>query len=657
MGGAGTADLHSGPGGPRRVRQRARLFRRIGGAFHGGAAAAAGLVFALAVALFALLATNALPSIERFGFGFLTSGQWDLARNQFGAGPAIVGTLLTSGLALLFAVPVALGVALFSSEFAPQRLRLPLAYFVDLGAAIPSVVYGFWALEVLKPVMASSVEPELARLPGGHLLFSGPPLGLGILTAGVILGIMIVPTIAAFSRESLRSVSRQQREAALSLGATRWESTRMAVLGPAAPGIGAAIVLGLGRAIGETIAVALVIGGGTGFPTSLLSQGATIPSTLVNGFTDSFGLESSALYELCVILFALSLALNLGARLMMRPADATGRSKRGFLRRRHPLRLGRARTDRNPSPTLAVPPWWPAVLRRQSSRRLRRKVVYAVVVVLVVGALLVAAYPLASLVRTAVENGGTAVVRPSFYTSEPPPACGINQSACPIGGIGPAIEGTFVLLGVASLVGLPLGLFSGIFLSEYGRNRFGRVVQLTVDVMVGVPSILLGVFVFAVFLRFDPLDARTALSGGLALGFLMIPIVAKATTTALGTVPAAVRDSALALGFPRHRVTARVVLGSCRSALVTGNLVALMRAGGEAAAVIVTAGTSQFWVQGLRAPAATLATFIYFSLQNNASPNYTIDAWGAALVLLLIMAAISLAARATLRTETVPAAE
>jgi len=196
-------------------------------------------VLLLAAALVVLLATNAFASIERFGLGFLTSDQWDLGRNQFGAGPAIAGTLLTSALALVFAIPVGLGVALFSSEIAPPRLRTPLAYFVDLGTAIPSIVYGFWALQVLKPIMETSVQPALAHIPGTGFLFSGPPLGLGVLTAGTILGIMIVPTIAAFSREALRSVSRQQREAALSLGATRWEATRMAVLGPAAPGIGA----------------------------------------------------------------------------------------------------------------------------------------------------------------------------------------------------------------------------------------------------------------------------------------------------------------------------------------------------------------------------------------------------------------------------------
>jgi phosphate transport system permease protein len=636
------------PGPPPLPPPPLRRLRRLGWAARGLAGTAAFGLVALAAALGALLAVEAGPSISRFGPAFLTGSQWVPGRDLYGAVPAVTGTLLTSGLALVFAVPVALGVALLSTEFAPARWRGPLAYFVDLGAAIPSVVYGFWALEVLKPVMQSTVEPALGRWTGGRYLFSGPPLGLGILTAGVILGIMIVPTVAAFSREALRAVPRPQREAALSLGSTRWEAARLAVLGPAAPGIVGAIALGLGRALGETIAVALVIGASPGVPSSLFSQGSTIPTTLVAGLSGSFGLELSALYELALVLFVLSFAINLGARELLRRIEAAPPSA---------LPAGGRRILRPPPARFApggvgsAPSWWGSVRSAQPRRRTRRRAVEVVVVVLLVAALAVAAYPLVSLLRTAVENGGPAVVRPSFYTSGPPPACGVGQQPCPLGGIGPAIEGTFVLLGLGSLIGLPLGLLTGIYLSEYARRRVGRSVGAAVDALIGTPSILIGAFVLALFLRVDPLDARTALSGGLALGFLMAPIVAKATETALRTVPASVRDAALALGFPRHRVTGRVVLGSCRGALVTGILFAVMRAGGEAAAVLVTAGSSQFWLTSLRGPVAALAPFIFEALTVNASPNYTTDAWGAALVLLGIMAAIGLAARLVLRAE------
>lgn len=640
-----------------RVRRRARLLRGLGRLLRGGSTAAAAVVALLAVALAVLFATAALPSIQQIGPGFLTGRLWAPADGVYGALPAVVGTLITSALALVFAVPVALGVAVLASEFAPARLRGLLVYFVDLGAAIPSIVYGFWALAVLKPVMESTIEPALSRLSGGQYLFAGPPLGLGVLTASTILGIMIVPTIAAFSREALRAVPRQSREAALSLGGTRWEATRIAVLGPAAPGIVGAIVLGLGRAVGETIAVALVIGGGSGIPSTLLGQGATIPSTLVNGLTDSVGLQLSALYELALLLLLISFAINVGARWLLRRVGRPGPPRSllpSRVRGRGPLPQGLPPREVG---GMTPPAWWPKIAARQGILRARRRRVQALVVLLVLLALATAVYPLVSLVRVAVENGGPAVVQPSFYTSLPPAACGVNQTACPIGGIGPAIQGTFVLLALGSLVGLPLGFLAGVYLAEYGRRRLGGGVSLVVDALVGVPSILVGAFVLTLFLRFDALDARTALAGGLALGVLMVPIVAKATETALRTVPAAVRESALALGFPPHRVTGRVVLGTCRSALVTGVLFAVMRAGGEAAAVIVTAGTSQFWLPGFRSPTAALAPFIYNALTVNASPNYTTDAWGAALVLLLIMGALGLAARLALRTGNVPASE
>jgi phosphate transport system permease protein len=274
---------------------------------------------------------------------------------------------------------------------------------------------------------------------------------------------------------------------------------------------------------------------------------------------------------------------------------------------------------------------------------------YGLVVALVVGAVALAAYPLASVLATAIVGGGPAVVRPSFYTSTPPPACGVGQSVCPLGGVGPEIEGTLVMLGLAAAMAVPAGILVGVYLSEYGRNRFGHAVAAIVDVLVGVPSILIGIFVFSLFLSYDRLDDQSAFAGAAALAVLMIPIVTKATETALRTVPTSVREGALALGFPRHRVTLRVVLGSCRGALVTGSLLAAMRAGGETAALVMTAGTSTFWISNLRAQTPALAPFIYDALTVFPSSNYTTDAWGAALVLLLIMAVVSLAARLVLR--------
>jgi phosphate transport system permease protein len=622
--------------------------RRVGAAFRLGVAVASAAVVAVAGALVAIVAVGAVPALRRFGWAFLGGTSWDVPRGVFGAWPALAGTLVTSALALLFAVPVALGVALFASEIAPRWLRTPLAYFVDLGAAVPSVVYGFWAASILVPFLNAVVEPRLARLTGAAAPFSGGSGGMDMLAAGTILAIMIVPTIAALSREALRAVPQDLREGALAVGATRWEATRLTVLGPASPGIAGAVLLGLGRAIGETIAVVLVLNLTYLTPSSLFSPGATIPSWLVNGFFESSGLERSALYELALLLLLLSVVVNLGARWLVHRLES-----RGWPRRRRTPGF-RHVTARGPGTATAGgpevrPAWWGRVVAARAGRLRRRHAVQALVAVLVVGAVALAAYPLASLLETAVAGGGAAVVRPSFYTSAPPPSCGIGQTNCPLGGVGPEIEGTLVMLGLAAAVAVPAGILVGIYLSEYGRNRLGRAVAVVVDVLVGVPTILIGVVVFAVFLSYDRIDDQSAFAGAAALAVLMVPIVAKAADASLRTVPASVREGALALGFPRHRVTSRVVLGSCRRALVTGSLLAAMRAGGETAALVLTAGTSTLWITNLGAQTPALAPFIFDALTVYASSSARAEAWGAALVLLLIMAVVSLAARLALR--------
>jgi phosphate ABC transporter permease protein PstC/phosphate ABC transporter permease subunit PstA len=634
-----------------RLGRRIVWFRWTGRIFRAGATAAAVGVLLLAAAIAALLTENALPSIDRFGLPFLWGPVWDATTGVYGAGPAIFGTLLTSALALLLGVPVALGVAIFTSELAPRRARAALAYVVDLGAMVPSVVYGAWGLIVLVPFMSHHVEPALIRLSPHGGIFSGVPAGLGVLTAGIILAVMVVPTVAALSREALRAVPRDRREAALGLGATRWEAARIAVFGPAAPGILSAVILGLGRALGETIAVVLVIGNGYHYPLSLFSAGTTIPSWIVN-FFGTTGLQENALFELGLVLFGMSLAINLGARLFLARwrEDAEPPTRRFRWRRRAALKpmVGAVGT-----PSMPVPPWWSRVAARRRTRILRRRAVHWAMVVLLAGSVVVAVYPLFSLARTAVDGGGAVILRPSFYTDPIPPACLQN---CTVGGIGPAIQGTLLLVGLAAAIGIPVGLLAGIYLSEYGRNRWGRGVGVVVDAMIGVPSLLIGVFVFAAFLRYDRTAINSVIAGGIALSIIMIPIVTRTTETALRTVSTGVRESALALGFPRHRITARIVLGSCRSALVTGCLLSIGRVTGETAAILFTIGSTQYGFTGWNHPVAALAPFIYEALLS-AYPNWVADAWGAALVLLLIMLAVTLAARLTLHTEDATGAE
>ena len=276
------------------------------------------LVFALAIPVLLLFITWEVgragwPALRQFGFDFLTSSHWDPVAGEFGAAPAIFGTLLSSIIALIIATPLALGVAIFLSEFAPPKLRTPVAFVVDLLAAIPSVVYGLWGIFVLIPMLRTYVMPFLATTLGlGRTpLFSGPAYGPSMLAAGLILAIMVLPYISAVSREVLLAVPRSQREAALALGATRWEMIWGAVLPYARSGIVGGVILGLGRALGETMAVTMVIGNRHEIAASLFAPGYTMASLIANEFSEATNdLHLAALMAVGFTLLIVTLVVN-----------------------------------------------------------------------------------------------------------------------------------------------------------------------------------------------------------------------------------------------------------------------------------------------------------------------------------------------------------
>jgi phosphate transport system permease protein len=257
--------------------------------------------------------TAAWPALSRFGLEFVTSSEWDPVAGIYGAAPAIYGTVVSSIIALVVATPLALGVAIFLSEFAPSWLRQPVAFLVDLLAAVPSVVYGLWGIFVLIPLLRTVVVPFLTDTLhlGATPLFSGPNYGPSMLAAGVILAIMILPYISAVAREVLLAVPRSQREAALALGATRWEMIWGAVLPFARSGIIGGVILGLGRALGETMAVTMVIGNTHEISSSLLAPGYTMASLIANQFSEATGdLHLSALMAVGFTLFVVTLIVN-----------------------------------------------------------------------------------------------------------------------------------------------------------------------------------------------------------------------------------------------------------------------------------------------------------------------------------------------------------
>ena len=317
----GSSDVIPVDSGPSTIREF--LSRRSSGRLADQSFAAVMLIcalsiFAIVLFIFFILISRSKLSLAAFGFKFFMRSAWDPVSGDFGALPFIVGTLETSFLALLMAVPLALGVAVFLTELCPRPLRAPISFLTELLAAIPSVVYGLWAVFVLVPIMRDSLGPFLAKTLGWTGLFNGANFGVGLLTASIILAIMILPIISSLTRDIMTAVPNSQREGVLALGATRWEMIRTGVLRNSRIGIVGAIMLGLGRALGETMAVTMVIGNHAEIAKSLFAPGYTLASVIANEFSEATdNLYLSALIEIGLALFLVTIVVNAIARLMV----------------------------------------------------------------------------------------------------------------------------------------------------------------------------------------------------------------------------------------------------------------------------------------------------------------------------------------------------
>jgi phosphate transport system permease protein len=279
---------------------------------------AAWIILIVVLALMVVLAKAAWPAVKDVGVANILQSTWSPTDGKYGVLSFVFGTAVTSLIALLIAGPIGIAVALFLSELAPRRLAGPVGMLVELLAAVPSVVYGLWGLFVLAPVMRTVVQPALGKTLGFLPLFSGPPLGIGMLTGGILLSIMILPTVAAISRDVFAAVPNEQREGMLALGATRWEMMTKAVIPYARSGVIGALVLALGRAMGEAMAVVMVIGNTPAISASLFRPAYTMASVLANEFTEATGQTYvSVLIEIGLLLFVLSVVVNVLARLLV----------------------------------------------------------------------------------------------------------------------------------------------------------------------------------------------------------------------------------------------------------------------------------------------------------------------------------------------------
>ena len=288
-----------------------------------------GTILVVAGLILLELGRVAAPAFDHIRiFRFLTSSDWDPVKEKFGALPFIYGTLVTSIVAILVALPVSVGLALFLSEMGPKRLRPPVAFAIEVLAAIPSVIFGLWGLFVMVPWLREFLQPALQRTLGFLPFFRGPMIGLGFLAAGLILALMILPTIASVTIEVLKTVPSALKEGALALGATRWEAIRIAVLPYARPGILGATLLGLGRALGETMAVTMVIGNSPEISASLFAPGYSLPAVIANEFAEAGGLQLSSLILIGLLLMLVTFVVNLAAKGIL--SKMVARASRGI---------------------------------------------------------------------------------------------------------------------------------------------------------------------------------------------------------------------------------------------------------------------------------------------------------------------------------------
>lgn len=290
--------------------------------FHGVTAASALIVLALIGGIAAALVIGAWPALVKFGPAFVTSMDWNPVTDEYGAAVAIYGTLVSSALAIVIAVPVSFGIALFITELAPVWMRRPISTAIELLAAIPSIIYGMWGLFIFAPFLSTYVQPWLSNTLGDWpvigYLFSGPPIGIGIFTAGLVLAIMIIPFITAVMRDTFEVVPGVLKESSYALGATTWEVAHSVILPYTKTGVVGGIMLGLGRALGETMAVTFVIGNSHSIPSGLFYPGNSIAATLANEFTEATGeIYTSALIALGLVLFVITLIVLILARLLL----------------------------------------------------------------------------------------------------------------------------------------------------------------------------------------------------------------------------------------------------------------------------------------------------------------------------------------------------
>jgi phosphate transport system permease protein len=568
---------------------------------------AAGSIVVLAALMLGYLIVDSWQAITTLGLGFFTNKDWDPVRNEYGALAFVYGTLVTSLAAMVIAVPLSVGSAAFLAEVAPRWLRKTGSFLIELLAAIPSVVYGFWGIFFLAPI----IQQVFDKLGGPN---HG---GVGLTAASLILAIMIVPYIAAISFDVCRAVPRSQREASLALGATRWQTIWSVILPYARPGILGACFLALGRALGETMAVTMLIGNSPHIDLSPFGLGDSIASVIANQLNNTNNeLQRAALVELGLVLLLVSIAVNVVARLLIwRVGKGLELSK--FLRRRPGLINEAGNFDEKPQVV--------------ASRQRRNRLINVLMMGVLGGCLCCTIIPL-FLILGFVTFRGVTSLNLAFFTNLP-----IDVPA----GLGHALVGSAILVSLATLFAVPIGLLAAIYLNEYRTSKLAKVVRFIGELLGGVPSIIIGIFGYAVLVM--PLGF-SGWAGSFALGIMMIPIVLRSSEESLKLVPGSLRNGSYALGAAAWQTAVRVIVPAALPAIVTGIFLAIARIAGETAPLLLTANNSTFWPRSPSERMPYLTYYIYtYSRSDDLAENRL--AWSAALVLLMFVMLLNIGIR------------
>jgi phosphate transport system permease protein len=638
--------------------------------FKGICIAAAGWVVFLFLLLAAVLTWQSWTAITSNGLRFFTSSTWDPSDNvrDFGSLAFVYGTVVTSAIAMLIAVPLGVGTATFLSEIASSGVRRVVSFLVEMLAAIPSVVYGFWARLTLAPLL----QPFITDMGGST---TG---GLSLLTAGLILAIMVLPYVAAVSFDVCRAVPQSQREAALALGSSRWQMIWTAVLPFARPGIIGASFLALGRAIGETMAVTMVIGANPRILWTPLEPGESIASGIAAQFSEaSYQLFQSSLTQLALVLLMVSVIINALARFLiwrmtLPPANDVGTGQsflrqalgtvsaslsliltRGFpilglgyvthflvaliFRTPEYLPLGSLYSQAWPAvvnvPVLMI--LWAAFFwgircliawQVKNATRLA-KITNNIMTCVLTLCVVLTVVPL-FIILTYLLVEGVSSLNWQFFTGLPQPP------GEPGGGMRNALYGSAVMVALASVLAIPFGLLAAIYLAEYKSNWISSMVRFVGELLVGVPSIAVGLVGY--FLLVRPMQGTSGWAGAAVLSIMMIPIVMRASEESLKLVPQQLRLASFALGASQWQTVLRVVVPAALPAIITGVFLSIARIGGETAPLLLTAGYTQFMPSGPSDQMPSVPVLIY-TYAVSPYPNWHHQAWAAAMVLLVVV--------------------